>query len=149
MEHALREWDGVKSSRNLAKHRISFETASLVFEDPHLLVREDRVVVGEERWQAVGLIGGAVIVLVAHTHREEDGEEVVRIISARKAEASDGKHMKKLTKNQAKEIRALKRMKDDEIDFTDIPPTRDWSNVVVGKPTKKSLTIRLNSRKRA
>ena len=50
--------------------------------------------------------------------------------------------MKTLTRNRAKEIRALKRMKGDEIDFTDIPLTRDWSNVVVGKfyrPIKKSL----------
>jgi hypothetical protein len=85
------EWDEVKSGRNLAKHRISFETASLVFEDPHVLVRPDRVVVGEERWQAIGLIGGAVIVLLAHTYREEDEEEVVRIISARKAAASERK----------------------------------------------------------
>ena len=56
--------------------------------------------------------------------------------------------MKKLTKNQAKEIRALKRMKDDEIDFTDIPLTRDWKNAVVGKfyrPIKKSLTLRLDA----
>ena len=74
------QWDEVKSDRNLAKHRIS-----LVFEAPHVLVREDRVVDGEERWQALGLIGGAVIVLVAHTYHEEDGEEVVRLISAQKA----------------------------------------------------------------
>jgi uncharacterized protein (DUF4415 family) len=56
--------------------------------------------------------------------------------------------MKKLTRKQAKEIRALKRMKDDEIDFTDIPLTPDWSNAVVGKfyrPIKKSLTIRLDA----
>jgi hypothetical protein len=49
-------------------------------------------------------------------------------------------HLKKLTKNQTREIRALKRMKDDEIDFTDIPLTRDWNNAVVGKfyrPIKK------------
>ena len=85
------EWDEGKSGRNLAKHRISFETASLVFEDPHVLVREDRVVGGEERWQALGLIGGTVAVLVVHTHREEDGEEVVRIISARKAAAPERK----------------------------------------------------------
>jgi hypothetical protein len=59
--------------------------------------------------------------------------------------------MKKLRRKQAKEIRALKHMKDDEIDFTDTPLTRDWSNAVVGKfyrPIKKSPTIR-NSRKRA
>jgi uncharacterized DUF497 family protein len=85
------QWDEVKSDRNLAKHRISFETANLVFEDPHVLVREDRVVDGEERWQALGLIGGVVIVLVAHTYHEEDGEEVVRLISARKAAASERK----------------------------------------------------------
>jgi uncharacterized protein (DUF4415 family) len=56
--------------------------------------------------------------------------------------------MKKLTRNQTKEIRALKRMKDHEIDFTDIPLTRDWSNAVVGKfyrPIKKSLTIRIDA----
>ena len=56
--------------------------------------------------------------------------------------------MKKLTRKQAKEIRALKRMKDDEIDFTDIPLTRDWNNAVAGKfyrPIKKSLTIRLDA----
>jgi len=56
--------------------------------------------------------------------------------------------MKKLTRKQGKEIRGLKRMKDDEIDFTDIPLTRDWSNTVVGKfyrPIKKSLTIRLDA----
>ena len=53
-----------------------------------------------------------------------------------------------LTRKQAKEIRALKRLKDDEIDFTDIPLTRDWSNAVVGKfyrPVKKSPPNR-NSR---
>lgn len=56
--------------------------------------------------------------------------------------------MKKLTKNQTKEIRALKRMEDNEIDFTDIPLTHDWSNAVVGKfyrPIKKSLTIRVDA----
>jgi uncharacterized DUF497 family protein len=85
------EWDTVKSRRNFAKHRISFETASLVFEDQRMLVQEDRIVDGEERWQALGLIGSAVIVLVVHTHREEGVEEVVRIISARKATASERK----------------------------------------------------------
>ncbi len=54
----------------------------------------------------------------------------------------------KLTKNQAKQIRALKRMRDDEIDFSDIPEKTDWSNAIVGKfyrPVKKSLTIRIDA----
>lgn len=53
----------------------------------------------------------------------------------------------KLTKNQAKQIRALQRMKDEDIDFSDIPEKTDWSNAVVGKfyrPIKKSLTIRVD-----
>jgi uncharacterized protein (DUF4415 family) len=54
----------------------------------------------------------------------------------------------KLTKNQAKEIRTLKRMKDEDIDFSDIPEKTDWSNAIVGKfyrPLKKSLTIRIDA----
>jgi uncharacterized DUF497 family protein len=78
------EWDEAKNRRNRTKHRISFETAKSVFDDPNHLSVLDRTIEGEERWQTLGLIGG-VVVLVAHTYREEDGEEVVRFISARKA----------------------------------------------------------------
>lgn len=77
------EWDQVKNRRNLVKHKISFETAKLVFDDPLQRTIRDRVVHGEERWQTVGMVGG-VTVVVAHTYHEEDGEEVIRIISARK-----------------------------------------------------------------
>ena len=47
-----------------------------------------------------------------------------------------------------KEPKALKRMKDREIDTTDIPPVLDWSRAVVGKfyrPIQKPLTIRLDA----
>ena len=56
--------------------------------------------------------------------------------------------MKKLTKNQSEEIRALRRLRDKEIDLTDIPEVTDWSHAVVGKfyrPIKKSLTIRIDA----
>jgi uncharacterized protein (DUF4415 family) len=56
--------------------------------------------------------------------------------------------MKKVNGRLAREIEALKRMKDEEIDFTDIPQTADWSKAVVGKfyrPIKKSLTIRVDA----
>jgi uncharacterized DUF497 family protein len=78
-------WDAAKSRSNLAKHRVSFETAALVFDDPRALSIQDRIVEGEQRWQTLGLVGGAAVLLVAHTYDEEGGEEVVRIISARKA----------------------------------------------------------------
>jgi uncharacterized protein (DUF4415 family) len=54
----------------------------------------------------------------------------------------------KTPKNKAKDIEALKRMKDNDIDLSDIPEIRDWSKAVVGKfyrPIKKSLTIRVDA----
>jgi uncharacterized protein (DUF4415 family) len=56
--------------------------------------------------------------------------------------------MQKVKSAQADEIRARKRMKEREIDTTDIPPVLDWSQAVVGKfyrPIKKPLTIRLDA----
>ena len=56
--------------------------------------------------------------------------------------------MRKLTRQQTDELRALKRMPDRGIDTMDIPPTADWSKAVVGKfyrPIKKPLTIRLDA----
>jgi uncharacterized protein (DUF4415 family) len=56
--------------------------------------------------------------------------------------------MKKVAKSRELEIRALKRMKDSEIDLTDIPEIRDWSKAMIGRfyrPIKKSLTIRLDA----
>jgi uncharacterized DUF497 family protein len=57
----------------------------LVFSDPYALVEQDRIDGGELRWQTLGLVGGVVFLLVAHTVRNEAEEEVIRIISARKA----------------------------------------------------------------
>lgn len=56
--------------------------------------------------------------------------------------------MQKLTKRQAKEIRALRRLRDEDIDLTDIPEVVDWSKAVRGKfyrPVKESLTIRIDA----
>ncbi|MGO9591487.1 MAG: BrnT family toxin [Candidatus Acidiferrales bacterium] len=82
-------WDEEKSRRNLAKHEVSFETARLVFDDPSAVSRLERVEDGEERWQTLGLVGGIVILLVVHTYREEGSEEIIRMISARKATAQE------------------------------------------------------------
>lgn len=83
-------WDSAKAASNLRKHRVGFELAARVFEDPFALVRLDRTEDGEMRWQTLGLVGGVVVLLVAHTHREDaDGTETIRIISARKADRSE------------------------------------------------------------
>ncbi len=82
------EWDEAKNRQNLAKHRIRFEAATMVFDDPHALSKQDRVVDDEERWQTIGTIG-VLVALVAQTWREEDGQEVIRLISARKASSAE------------------------------------------------------------
>jgi len=48
-------WDEKKSRMNVAKHKVSFEVASLVFEDPHSISQFDRIKDGEERWQTLGV----------------------------------------------------------------------------------------------
>lgn len=79
------EWEERKNRGNQAKHRVSFETAMLVFEDPRAISVLERLEEREERWQTLGMTGGVVVLLVAHAWREDDGEERIRIISARKA----------------------------------------------------------------
>ena len=79
------EWNQTKNRANQAKHKVSFETASLVFDDPHHLSIQDRYEQGEERWKTLGMIDGVVLLLVAHTVLEDKQEEVIRIISVRKA----------------------------------------------------------------
>jgi uncharacterized DUF497 family protein len=56
-----------------------------VFNDPHLVMEQDREIDGEERWQTTGRIGSRTVVLVAHTVVDEDEEVICRIISARQA----------------------------------------------------------------
>jgi uncharacterized DUF497 family protein len=78
-------WDERKNRENRKKHGVSFETAQLVFDDPLHLSRRDREQNGEERWLTIGAVEGVVILIVARTNREEGDEEVIRIISARRA----------------------------------------------------------------
>jgi uncharacterized protein len=79
------EWDEQKNRQNLRKHDVRFETAILVFDDPYVLTRRDFTPEDEERW----IIGPGSILLVVHTFYEEQGEEIIRIISARAAESHE------------------------------------------------------------
>lgn len=87
------EWNRAKAEANLRKHRIGFELAARVFADPFVLIEPDRIEDGELRWQAVGTVDGFLVLVVAHTtYDEDDGDrsvEVIRIISARRADAKE------------------------------------------------------------
>ena len=81
------EWDSVKAESNLKKHKVSFEEAKMVFNDPfHLSIPDEFNSDKEERWITLGVAGKqSLVVTVSHTYREADNEDVIRIISARKA----------------------------------------------------------------
>jgi hypothetical protein len=98
------EWDPRKAKSNVRKHGVTFEEATLVFQDPHIVSQQDRVVDGEIRWQSFGIVHGVMLVLVAHTSdMDEHGlTEVIRIISARKANTGE---RNRYAKTRAKETR--------------------------------------------
>ncbi len=87
------EWDDRKNRSNQRKHDgISFELAALVFEDPGCLVAPDFIDETRElRWHAIGAVQVepdiATVLLVVHVYREDrDGEDIIRIVSARRAQ---------------------------------------------------------------
>jgi uncharacterized DUF497 family protein len=79
------EWDDAKNRANQRKHHLSFETARQVFDDPLHVSRLERGVEGEQRWLTLGLVAGLALLIVSHTYSDDEGEELIRIISARKA----------------------------------------------------------------
>ncbi len=80
------EWDAAKNVANFDKHNISFDDAKEIFDDPlHLSILDTRFNYFEERWVSIGAIRNRKLVVVANLFFDDDGEEVIRIISAREA----------------------------------------------------------------
>jgi len=78
------EWDDKKSRTNKAKHRVSFENAEHALKDELAITEFNSIVDGEERWQTTGMSKTGTLLFVIHTI-QENGAEILRIISARKA----------------------------------------------------------------
>lgn len=82
------EWDPAKAALNLRKHRVSFEEAQSVFYDEFAMqFFDDAHSVGEERFIMLGMSHAARVLVVVHCERRAG--EIIRIISARKATASE------------------------------------------------------------
>lgn len=85
------EWDEAKGRLNLKKHGVSFEEAMTVFyqEPIHVFLDFDHSTSHEDRLIAVGFSHSQRLLLVVHCYREND--DVIRIISARKATKTERK----------------------------------------------------------
>jgi uncharacterized DUF497 family protein len=80
-------WDPSKDDGNFRKHGVWFEAAQHAFSDPALLAFEPQVERGEYRFPVLGMIGDHTILYIAYAYEIDPatGEEIIRIISARKA----------------------------------------------------------------
>jgi len=81
------EWDERKNRINRRKHGVSFEEAATALDDPFAVTAQDHQdQTGEIRYLTIGVSSGALrLLLVAHVYRSDSGEQIIRIISARKA----------------------------------------------------------------
>ncbi len=88
---ALRfEWDERKAADNAKKHGVSFDEAKSVFVDERAkLIDDPDHSEDEERFVLLGLSSALRMLLVCHCYRSEGN--VIRIISARKANAKESK----------------------------------------------------------
>ena len=78
------EWDNVKNETNKKKHGISFEEAQTVFCDEYAVLFDDPDhSEEEERILILGISQRENLCIVSHCYR--GAEEIIRIISARKA----------------------------------------------------------------
>ncbi len=87
------EWDAMKAKANLRKHKVSFEEAKTVFDDPYLLTYPDeKHSKDEDRFISIGFAATSRILLVVHTESLKNGQHtVIRIICCRKATALERK----------------------------------------------------------
>jgi uncharacterized DUF497 family protein len=84
------EWNIHKSELNVKKHGISFEEAKEIFDDPlHISMLDKRFSYFEERWISVGQTKKTKLLVVANLFFDDSGEEVIRIISARRATSNE------------------------------------------------------------
>lgn len=82
------ESDEAKSASNFRKHGVSFEEAWTVFlDDQAILIADDEADSSEERFLILGMNTQGRTLVVCHCDRR--GDEVIRIISARRASRSE------------------------------------------------------------
>ena len=82
----LFDWDEEKRNRAILERGIDFIDAAFIWEDPFRQERVDgRRDYGEERIQTIGKVSFGILLVVYTARVREDGKDVIRIISVRKA----------------------------------------------------------------
>ncbi len=82
-------WDPKKNKSNQKKHRVSFEEAKSCFYDPmHILISDPDHSKTEDRMILLGISALSNLLVVVHVDKSEN---VIRIISARKATRKERK----------------------------------------------------------
>ena len=79
------EWDAAKARSNLAKHAVSFDLAEEIWDDPLHVILPDRIVDGEQRWHAIGIVGTVTLLVGVHVFPDAGDEARIRIVGARRA----------------------------------------------------------------
>ncbi len=88
MSESTFEWNDRKASENKRKHGVSFEEARTAFLDENArLIPDPAHSDDEDRFVLLGLSIRLRLLLVCHCYREQG--DVIRIISARKADRSE------------------------------------------------------------
>ena len=90
------EWDESKNQSNLIKHEFDFADAYRIFNLPMFVELDERENYGEDRFIAIGLLDGRVVVIV---YTEPDAQ-TIRIISLRKALSYERKYYEQYLKNR-------------------------------------------------
>jgi len=84
------DWDKNKAAKNLVKHKVSFKEAQSVFDDDFArLIPDPDHSQSEERFILLGLSCSLKVLVVVHCYKDE--ENIIRLISARKATKPESK----------------------------------------------------------
>ncbi len=88
-------WDKNKAKTNIEKHSVSFEEAQSVFDDDNArLIFDPDHSEDEDRFILLGLSCSLKILVVVHCYK--DGQNIIRLISARKATKPEEKSYKEM-----------------------------------------------------
>lgn len=128
-------WDPGKAESNFRKHRVRFDEAELVFEDPHHVTLDDAAHSDEEnRFCAIGETFTGRTVFITYTIRDDRPW----LINARMATRAEKRRYMR-----GDRIRDRGDDSDEGIDLEDIPelPEADWERAVRGRHYMPGMSI--------